>query len=235
MKFLTLTAVIVVLFTFQLFSYSNEDPMLNLECPTKIEEGDLDLIIRHSYLAPIGNDSSTFFGMEGGANAHIGVRVIPWKALEISSSYTSLWKELAVGADYSLEFKNAGLKWNFGADYFNYSSENADNRRGNFFIRTALQTVQIKKHLSFSLNGTFDFYNMQPGVGVGTTLSFTDKMHLQMEYIPVFKLDKDNSNINPKHTYSVGFRIDTWGHHFTFFVSNSQEAGIRRAALAAVQ
>ncbi len=231
---------ILILFSIIILSENinayDEQSIFNMKAPTGIERGQSELKIQHRFYGKVNEEPfETLFGMYSGANVGLGIRYVVLSGLELEASYTSYNKESNLGASYTYLFPLIMLRSQVSANYFSYKTYNLDlnqeERISNIFTLLSLQSDPILTLFLPCLNIGYDLEEKHLGIGFGANFIVLErvgtlkKVILIGEYFPS-KIAGENKNC-----YSFGLRLETYGHHFDFMLSNSSEIGVRRLML----
>lgn len=225
----------LLLLTSQVFAL--ETSSLNLRVPGGLERGQLVLTIPHRFYGRINDHPlENLFGLDQGANAGLALRYRVWSAFEIEGSYAHTEKEYGVNVGYSIA-RHGLMKAGAAVQYFDFKPAGSDARQRNFFYQASLQSEPLLDHICVNLEGGYDGLNQRFGVGVGldagieVTMGPIEGLHLVAEYFPVIK--SETGVTGTCNSFAAGIKARTYGHHFMFFVGNSNEIGSRRWMLGA--
>jgi len=200
--------------------------------------GQLDVRISHRF-GTLNSGGYNFFGLDQ-SNIHLGLEYGIWKWLMIGVGRGSFEKTFDGFAKFSILRQSTGAKvmpvslsvlTSVALKSINF----ADQTRTNYFssrlayVTQVLVARKINQALSFQLTPTYIHRNLVAteldpndlyAMGAGARLKLTKRISLNGEYYYV---------VNPK-TYmsqqvynplSIGFDIETGGHVFQLFFSNS--------------
>jgi hypothetical protein len=213
-----------------------EPSTLNLRVPSHLDQNSLVVDIRHRVYGVLTEDPfGNFFGLDLGANASIGIRYALLPLVELKASYTTFEQEYRIGASYAHHVPKLYLKGQFDIEYFDF--ESAGDRKRNFYYGLAVQTFPVFGFFTPTVNVAYDGFSERFGLGVGADLGFDwyfgpiEHLSLIGEYYPI--LDPEEPITGAEDYFAVGIRLDTYGHHFMFQVSNGYEIGTRRLMLGA--
>jgi hypothetical protein len=214
--------------------FAFEPGALNLKVPSNLDKNSLVFDVKHrAYGVLTDGPLDNFFGLDRGANVSIGVRYAMLPRMEINASYSTGWKEYVVGLSYAHHFPQIYLKGQVDVQYFDF--ERADERNGNFYYGLALQSFPLGGVLTPTLNVAYDGFNEKFGMGFGLDAGFDWEFgpvkHISLigEYYPVLQAE-DNITYTENY-FAAGLRMDTYGHHFMFQISNGSEISTRRLML----
>ncbi len=226
--------MIILIFLIFLFfpsiseSYDNSLP--HMHYISGLEKYAGELLIGHNFLGEVG-EGETETGIGKGANVTLGTGFIPFPNLETAVYYRFRHSEIWMDLGYSHNFKYLSLK--AGAGYFTYKEIGLEDRRNNFVFFAVAESPELFGRINLTLNGSYDNYNRQPGMGVAASFRIVDGFYLVGEFIPLLRENGENRNVKEKHIYSASLRIVTWGHHFHIFITNTVENDFRRTTLGA--
>lgn len=217
-----------------------EQSVLNMKTPTGIERGQSELKIQHRFFGKVNEDTfETLFGMYKGANVSLGFRHIILSGLELEASYTSYYRESTFGVSYTYLFPLIMLRSQVSANYFSYKTYNLDlnqeERISNIFTLLSLQSDPILKILLPCLNVGYDFEEQLFGIGFGASFIVLERIGKLKKVILIGEYFPSKGISENKNCYSFGFRLETYGHHFDFMLSNSSEIGVRRLMLGTIR
>ena len=227
--------VVYVLLFVQLMS-AFEPSALSLRVPSNLDQKSLVVDIRHRMYGVLTEDPfENFFGMDAGANISLGMRYALLPRLELKASYTTFEEEYRLGASYAHDLPQIYLKGQVDIEYFDF--ELAGERNRNFYYCLALQSFPLGGVFIPTVNVAYDGFNEKFGLGFGADLGFDwyfgpiEHVSLIGEYYPI--LESEELITGAENYFAAGLRLDTYGHHFMFQVSNGYEIGTRRMMLGA--
>lgn len=231
---------VLIIFLFILGAQAStvwEPSALNLKVPSNIDGNSLVFEIQHRFYGVLTEDPlENFFGMNLGANAHLGIRYAIIPRLEFNVSYTTFEKEYRVGASYAHQLLQLPVKGQIDIQYFDF--KRAQERFRNLYYGIALQSEPIANIFIPTVSVGYDGYNEKFGLGFGLDAGFDWEFgpiqHISLigEYYPV--LAREETITGPNNYFAAGLRIDTYGHHFILQISNGWDIGPRRMMLGAV-
>jgi hypothetical protein len=217
-------------------AFAFERDMINVDVPTSVETGDGVLDIRHRFYGAVDDDPvGTFLGMTEGANVGLGFRYVVWSMLEAETTFTFFQREYTLGLDYCRPVGDL-LTVGGNVEFFSYELPEMEERRQNFFYALELAGRPLMGVLTPAVNLGYDGYEERVGAAVGVAVGFERKGSLKHvavigEYYPV--IDADEERTGPEDSFAGGVELQTYGHHFTFLVSNNSQIGTRRLMLGA--
>ncbi len=219
------------------FGVAGESTALNLSVPSHLDAKSLAIEIRHRFYGVLTEDPlENFFGLNLGANAHLGMRYAVIPRLEINVSYTTYEREYRVGASYAAQLPAMPVEGQLDLQYFDFYR--AQERFRYFYAAIALQSQPIAGTFIPTINVGYDGYSEKVGFGFGLEAGSEwefgpiERISLIAEYYPVLR--RDDTINGPNNYYAAGLRIDTYGHHFMLQISNGWEIGPRRLMLGAI-
>jgi len=214
-----------------------ENSMLNLYSPTGLKQGQAEMMIRHRFYGDIADEPfDNFFGMDAGANVNLSGRYQFFDNAEFHLSYSRRKSEKTIGLSYKLELEDFPIYGQVNIEFFSYKEEILKEQdRKNFNYILSLQNEEIVDKFTATLNTGYDGYNQRLILGLGLMINIVDDVSLIGEYYPV--LDRDSASedlqkyIGAEDAYAIGIKLDTYGHQFSFLLSNSDNVGLRRVSL----
>jgi len=228
----TLMVVSLIMYAGCLFAF--EPSALNLKVPSHLDKNSLVFDVKHRAYGVLTEDPfDNFFGLDQGANISVGMRYALLPRFEVNASYSTGWQEYVVGLSYAHHFPQVYLKGQVDVQYFDF--EQAGERNSNFCYGLALQSYALGGVLTPTLNVAYDGFNEKFGMGFGLDAGFDWEFgpvkHVSLigEYYPV--LQAEELITYEENYFAAGLRVDTYGHHFMFQVSNGWEIGPRRLML----
>ncbi|MCF7793299.1 MAG: DUF5777 family beta-barrel protein [Candidatus Cloacimonetes bacterium] len=230
--------LIFIVFYFSFLS-AYDFSMINLINPSGLDAKQAELMIRHRFYGDITDEPlDNFLGMDAGANVNLSARYQFIRNAELKLGYSRRKSEKTLGASYKIEIDDFPIIGQVGLDYFSYEEvSQPETTRRNIFPYFALQNEEVIDRLVATINTGFDGYNERFVLGAGLTVRILDNMSLLFEYYPV--LDRDSASdelafyLGEEDAYSFAIKFDTYGHQFTFLLSNTDNIGIRRCSLGA--
>jgi hypothetical protein len=99
----------------------------------------------------------------------------------------------------------------------------------NFLYQFNVQTQPIAGRILPAVNFIYDGLLSKFGIGTGIDVVLKEDIDLVGEFYPAMgKKDTTFDGHQFVNCYSIGFKINTPGHHFFFSVGNSTDIGVRR-------
>jgi len=220
-------------------AYGFEEDMPNLAVPTRLKPLDLLIGIRHQFYGPVDEDpGDTALGMDAGANVNLGFRFVPVSILEVHASRTSFRKEKSAGAAYTLDIPVIRTSVQAGIQYFSFEDlEIPGTNRSGYFSQLSVATDPILGRIKPVVNAGYDSLNERYGFGAGLSITLVREfIYLQGELFPylhkkeIHEYDTvfEERGLGRGPVYCAGIMIQTEGHHFKIYVSNTYETSNRR-------
>jgi hypothetical protein len=226
-------AFLLILCAACVFGAQYENPMLNMDVPSGLEQGQMYFDFEHKFYRTLHDypQDDLFAIFDNSANMNIGLRYMAIAGLELNAGYTVLNQEKTAGAGYTLKFPDLYLNLAAGVQFFSYRDYTHDNDDTNLFYSLALQSVPLlDEKLLLSAEIAYDGYNENPGAAIGASYEIMRGLSVLAEYYPVIKADPENGLIGTTGCYFLGLKIQTSGHQFIFKFGNSYD--MRSAAHA---
>jgi len=222
----------ILIFAHALLAF--EPSALNLRVPSHLERNSSIFGVQHRAYGVLTEDPlDNFFGLDLGANVNMGIRYAVLPRLELNASYTRFEKEYRIGASYAHHFPQMYLKGQLDVQYFDF--ELSGERNSNFYYGLALQSFPLGGIFISTANVAYDGFNEKFGLGFGADLGFDwyfgpiEHISLIGEYYPI--LQSEEPITGAENYFAAGLRLDTYGHHFMFQISNGSEISTRRLML----
>ena len=217
-----------------IFAAQYENPMLNMDVPTGLEQGQTYFKFDHKFYQALDkypkNDMFALFDNQ--VNMNIELRYLAVAGLEINAGYTTKNREQTAGLSYALNFHELHFSVQAGLEFFTYRDSVHGNFDQNLFYSLDIQSEPLlDDKLILSLDAGYDGYALNPGLAIGASYEILRDISLLAECYPVIKLAAQNDCIGPTSVYFVGFKIQTSGHQFIFKFGNSTDIGMRRMML----
>lgn len=215
--------------------------MFNLFSPSELDDWQKVLAIRHRFYGDVTEEPlSNFFGLDAGANVNLAWRMqFPYN-LGLQLEYTRRQQEKQAGIWYRIPFSTLPLQAQILVQFFSYQElSQTESDRQNLFYLLTLQNEPLWDRIRANINFGYDGYNERIMLGLGYTIQVVADVFLLLEYYPVLDRDSASSNlqryIGPDDAFSLAVKLDTYGHHFIFSLTNTDSIGLRRAALGTAQ
>lgn len=205
-------------------AYQNTAP--SLFTPTSLYAGESEISLVHRFYGKVNNEPlDTFFGMNSGANVHLGLRHNFWKSLEAKAAYTRMGKQYNLGVSYSFTPDDFPFQAQLDCSYFSFVQPSVNKRKDNLLYLVSAQTEPLANRLAVTLNAGYDGYYERLVNGAGLHIFITDKLSLTGEYYPVWDRDSASAVVKQylgKHdAFCLALKADTYGHHFIFSLGNA--------------
>lgn len=206
-----------------------EQSMCNLTVPTGLESGEGEFRLIHRFYGKIFDDpfDEPFesLGTNQGVNVDIGFRYQILPRAELSLSYGTDWREVALGASYAVYIPTAFLRSQADVRIFSYEPGGSDDRGIHVFGQLSLQSEPFLQRISPVLNVGYDGDTGRAGLGLGINLIIIRRLEILGEYFPL--LYDEGAFGGENDFYAFGVKLNTSGHHFFFLLSNSLQIGSR--------
>jgi len=213
-----------------------EAGQLSLDTPNVLKKGEGSFGIRHRFFGE-ADDYEKFLGTDDGGNMYFSLKYAVMDNLLINVDHTRDQSGYGFGVEYAkdfIEYGSAGVR----LDTFTIDDFNFESRQKSYFVNTSYQTPNYLDHVRFTVNAGYDGYYKHKTLGLGldinmknniSWLTFTENMSVLAEYYP--QVDKVDG-ISGKHaSYAVGFKFQTFAHHFEILLTNSTNMDPRTMAL----
>lgn len=214
------------------FSY-DEPSSFNLKAPTGIERGSAELRFQHRFYGKVNEEPlSSLFGMYAGANVGIGLRYCPLTGLEFEGSYIRDEEDISISLSYSYFSPIIGLL--LGTEFFNYKSFDPkkvveQSHSNNIFIVLSAQTVPLyNKRIILTSNFGIDSEEKKLNAALGLNILIIKMNKTLQRILFIAEYFPTRSRETNERYYAIGVRLETYGHHFDFMISNGSDIGIRR-------
>ncbi len=232
-----LLIMLLLLTVASVFAY--EHSMLSLYTPTNLEKGQGQFQVKHRFYGDITEEPlDSFFGMLKGVNIGIDLRYQFYPKAEMTFNYSKFKKDTQFGLSYKLQKEDFPIIGQVNLDYLTFKEPLMnDDRRGNFKTVLSIQNEPFWERWVTTLNAGYDMYYERPILGIGTNIMIIDKVYLLAEYYPVLdrstNIEQLERYLKEADAFSIGIKLDTYGHHFKFQVSNSEHMTLHRLTMGA--
>lgn len=229
--------MLLLLVTVSISAYENS--MLSLYAPTNIDKGQGQFQVKHRFYGDITEEPlDSFFGMLKGVNIGIDLRYQFYPKAEVTFNYSKFKKDTQFGLSYKIQKEDFPVFGQINVDYLTFKEPLMnDDRRGNFKTVISLQNEPLWDRWTATVNAGYDMYYERPLLAIGTSIMIVDKVYLIGEYYPVLDRSTDIEQLDrylkDAEAFSVGLKLDTYGHHFKFQVSNSEHMTLHRLSMGA--
>jgi hypothetical protein len=212
-------------------AFALENSLLNLKLPTALEARQAQFIVQHRFFGLVDvKPIDTFFGMSEGANVGIGFRVRVAQKAEVFASHVIRAKEYSAGAGHAFDFPGLPLRGQVDLQYVTYShfvvsqAGASEKREHLFFGQLDLAAALHGGRLTPVANLGYDSETDRWGLGIGLNAGVFERLSLIAEYFP--RLTDRNDGL--ADAVALGVKVQTYGHHFLFQLSNGTVIGTRR-------
>jgi len=227
--------IISLFFAFNLFGYQHS--FLNLVSPSELQDLQTEVGISHRFNGPYDDRPlDNAFGMDLGANIGIQLRQALMYKTELKLGYIRTNHESVI--EISNRFTPdafpvqaaANLQHFSYRDPFDYAS-----RHDNLMLLLAVQNKPVFDMLSMNVNLGYDMQHKRLVNGFGIGLKPVDNITLIGEYYPVGdrkSAPKEVKDLLGKYNcFAMGVKLDTYGHHFMFMLSNNDSMAPRELSM----
>ena len=230
-------AIYLTFILFPLLAFAFEASSFNLKVPSNLDDWQKSISINHRFYGDITDEPvNNFFGMDAGANVQVNFRMhFPYNS-EISVDYTRKAKEKRIGLSRTFIFDDFPIYSAIDISYHSFKLiSQVEENRNNFVYSVSFQNQPILERFIFTLNIGYDGYFERVISGLGLAAELSENLFFVGEYFPV--LDSDEASrklanyLGKESVFAFGLKLDTYGHHFKFQLSNSTEFGLRRNSL----
>lgn len=227
-------ALVWLILTFNLEAYQHS--FINLISPTELGDWDGEATISHRFRGKIDDEPlDTFFGMDRGANIGLSYRQAFLYRAELKLGYIRDDKENLIQASWAFTPVDLLVQAQLDIQRFSYETYsfvyNDIARRKNFLFILSAQNEPIAKRLILNINAGYEAENERFVTGLGAGVITLPNLTVLGEYYPVLDRDSapdDVQSLLRKHdSFSIGIKADTYGHHFTLFLGNSDGITLR--------
>lgn len=207
--------------------YSYEASLINLKLPSALDPPSLELTLQHRFSRVLWEKIDySFFGS---ASFNLGIRGCVWKGLEASFDYYVPDNDIDIGAGYSYDIFKRWLAAEAAVHLF--SLDYNQQRYTNLFYLFSASTQPFSERLWLVLNLSFDGFKEYFVPSVGFVVRIAEPFDIVGEYS--FTHDAYETGGRNNNTYALGFKINTYAHHFKFIFTNGFDIGARRATAGA--
>lgn len=195
-----------------------ENSMLDITIPSQLNKHDMVFAVLHKFY---GSPQDYALGTTVGTNIGLSFKYKAWNFLELGTFYQYDKREFNIGP--ALLFNKWKLQTRFDAQWFTYKENINGSYINGLSLLASIQSSELLfKRFSPALNIETDTYNRNIGFGTGLFFEITPALDFFGEYFPPIMETQGNG------IFSLGIKLNTYGHHFKFFMGNSTQMGIRR-------
>jgi len=217
--------------------YGYQQSFLNLVSPSELQNLETEIGISHRFNGKFDDKPlDTMFGLDSGANVAVHLRQALPRNFELKLGF------IRTNHEYQVELSNHFTPVDFpvqaqaGIQYFSFQDIfDPALRHKNLLYQLSLQNKPILDRLILNINLGYDSEYKRLGNGFGIGLKATDKMTLIGEYYPVWDRDsapqKVKIMLGKYDCYAMGVKLDTYGHHFMFMLSNNEKITPRHLSM----
>lgn len=229
--------ILVTLLVFPLLVFAFEASSFNLKVPSSLDDWQKTISINHRFYGDVSDEPfDNFFGMDAGANILLRFRMhFPYNS-DLSFDYTRKLKEKRIGISKTFVFEDWPISSAIDISYQSFKLLSQEEKiRKNFVYSVAFQNDPILERFIFTLNFGYDGYFERAVLGLGLAAGIVENVYFITEYFPVFDRAEASGRLanylGKEDAFAFGLKLDTYGHHFKFQLSNSSEFGLRRNSL----
>jgi len=223
--------VALIVASLPLVSQAYEGGMLNMTVPSTLVPGQGEITVQHRFVGRIDKDPlDKFLGLNDGASIGLTVRFPVTRGLELKGGYLRERSEYMLGTSYGRRPPCIPVSIQADLQFFDFKKDEPSDRKGSFFYLLSVQTDPVLGRFQPCVNLAYDYLDRQVGLGLGAAVRATDKVTLLGEYYPV--LDRNNradfkADVGPDNFLAFGLKVETYGHHFVFMLSDGYRLGAR--------
>lgn len=212
---------------FPVMTFAYEKSMPNLRVPSRLEAGQIRFSVRHRFYGAVDDEPfGTFFGLRYGGNVGLGLSGVLGRGFEAGMEYVFRGQEWNLGAAYNVIPADFFLAMRLEATFFSFEPF-PDDRRTGWSANLALQTNPLLSRIRPAVNLAFDSHYEEWVIGVGLEAVVAKRFSLLGEAYP-------NPVDGREASIAIGFRLETYGHHFLLLVGRSTDIGVRHIGLGSV-
>ncbi|MDP2172835.1 MAG: DUF5777 family beta-barrel protein [Candidatus Cloacimonadaceae bacterium] len=222
------TKILLLLFLCSAPLLAFQDNCFTLFTPSSLSKGETEVNINHRFYGAIDDDVwNSLFGINGGANVGIGFRNNIMYRIEAKASYTRSKNRVELGASWRPTPASAPVAGQIDIAWFSFKQSGMDERGNNFLVLVSAQNNIWAERGILTLNAGYDLYYERFISGVALHGKITDSVALIGEYYPVWDRNSApaemQTHLGERDAYAFGIKLDTYGHHFMFSVSNATQ------------
>ena len=222
MKSLTLSLALIFCLA-ALPAYQNAS--FSLISPSRLSRGDTEFAVMHRFYGAVDEDVwQSLFGTNQGANVGFSLRYSLISDLELKTAYTGSRQRLELGGSWSTRSLDLPLAAQLDLIYASFKQPGFEERKGGFLALASLQNLELANYCILSLNAGYDGYYERIFSGFGLMIPVLDYLSLGAEYYPVWDRESATAStqaaLGSSDVYLFGIKLDTYGHHFLFSLSN---------------
>jgi len=232
--------LVLVLFLFLsagcIFAAQYENPMVNMDVPTGLEQGQMYIKFDHKFYQALNMypKDDMFAIFDNLVNMNLELRYLAVAGLEINAGYTTANREQTAGVSYVLKFHDLHFNAQAGIEFFTYRDFTHSDYDQNLFYSLDLQSEPLLDDtLVISLDAAYDGYAQNPGLGIGASYEILRNISIMAEYYPLIKANLKSDCLGTTGVYFAGLKFQTSGHEFILKFGNSSDIGMRRMMLGA--
>ncbi len=182
----------------------------------------LKAYLEHRFYTSVNDEPlKNAFGINGGVFADAGVRWIFWNRLQTAFSYEFMRRNVVMGLGYSYPFFNDLMWASVSINVYNYGF---DARTTATFSHASLSAGPFFDRIVPAVTVAYDGDERVTGLGIGVNSAISSAVDAFGEYFPI--LQRTAANAQKVNTFSFGIILKTFHHHFSFFLSNSNDVGM---------
>lgn len=232
-----LLVVLLILIPQTLLAY--EPDLLNVKSPADLKSGQAEIKIQHRFYGDVNDEPlSNFLGADTGANVCVGLRYI-LSGLELSASRLRNRKESILAAGYGRTLPGIPIRGQVDFHFFRYEEfdfeiNDIDKKSGVFGL-LSLQSGTVLNRITPTVNLGYDTKEEEFGSGLGLAITLLERIGTLQKISVIGEYFPTTSGDDNEPSYAFGLRLETYGHHFDFILSNNAEMGVRRLMSGAMK
>jgi hypothetical protein len=220
-----LTLAIFLLALSPLLSFQYSSP--SLATPTALSRGEAEIGVLHRFYGPVDEDVwNSLFGLNAGANTGFTLRRNILYNAELKAGYVSAVKRVEAGASWRPTPNGFPAAVQLDVAYADFRNPVTYKRVRNLLYLLSAQNNIHSERAIITLNAGYDGYFDRFVNGWGASLRILENLWLVGEYYPVWDRNsaapKLRRYLGDRDVYVVGIKLDTYGHHFMFSLSNGE-------------
>jgi len=235
---LAIISIIFLFLTTNLFAYHQS--FLNLVAPSELGDLQTEIGIAHRFYGAYDDKPlDNFFGLDNGANVSVFLRQALLYKTELKLAYIRLNKEYTIDVTNRFTPDEYPVQAQANIGYFSFVDPfDIEKRHKNLMFSVAVQNKPLLNRIVFNTNLGYDseYDRIVNGFGIG--INATDKMTFLGEYYPVWDRDSAPQNIKilqgKYDCYSMGIKLDTYGHQFMFMLSNNEKMTPKQLSMGTI-
>lgn len=230
-----LVILLFALLYLNLNAYQNS--FFNLVSPTELSDWQGEVSIQHRFRGATDDEPlDTFFGTTGGVNVGLFYRQALLHKAELKLGYIRTNMEYNVDASWLFTPYDFPVQAQANLHYFTYEDFfDTDKRYNNIMFLLALQSQPLMDKIILNANVGYETDKERMVSGLGLGYKVLPEVTFMAEYYPDNynpSAFQDIQNFNLKNdSFTLGVKLETYGHHFMFLVGNSDSMTLRRLTM----